>query len=116
MNNSFRGPLPIPLPNSADRTTQRGARRGQEVFAVGNPVTIFAPAHLADLGREVGCTDLVMYADLGATHEIALRLLTYRVVVETGAAHGIVETEPNRRNRISRGGFSAGFFVSCLAG
>jgi hypothetical protein len=30
------------------------------------------------------------------------------------AAIGTSETEANLRNKISRGGFSAGFFVQCL--
>lgn len=46
--------------------------------------------------------------------EIARRHLTYKDLVEKLAAIGINETEPNLRNKISRGGFSAGFFVQCL--
>jgi hypothetical protein len=46
--------------------------------------------------------------------EIARRHLTYKDVVEKLAALGTTETEPNLRNKISRGGFSAGFFVQCL--
>lgn len=46
--------------------------------------------------------------------EIARRHLTYRDVVDKLAVHGVTETEANLRNKISRGGFSAGFFVSCL--
>jgi hypothetical protein len=46
--------------------------------------------------------------------EIVRRHLTYRDVVERLAVHGVTETEANLRNKISRGGFSAGFFVSCL--
>ena len=46
--------------------------------------------------------------------EIARRHLTYRDVVERMAAIGETETEANLRNKISRGGFSAGFFVACL--
>jgi hypothetical protein len=46
--------------------------------------------------------------------EIARRHLTYKDVVEKMAALGDTETEANLRNKISRGGFSAGFFVSCL--
>jgi len=46
--------------------------------------------------------------------EIARRHLTYRDVVEKMGAVGVAETEANLRNKISRGGFSAGFFVSCL--
>jgi hypothetical protein len=46
--------------------------------------------------------------------EIARRHLTYREVAEKLGEHGISETEANLRNKISRGGFSAVFFVQCL--
>jgi hypothetical protein len=46
--------------------------------------------------------------------EIARRHLSYAALVEKLAALGVTETEANLRNKISRGGFSAGFFVSCL--
>ena len=46
--------------------------------------------------------------------EIARRSITYKQIVEALAAQGTVETEANLRNKISRGGFSAGFFVQCL--
>ena len=46
--------------------------------------------------------------------EIARRHLTYKDVVSKLAEHGITETEANLRNKISRGGFSAVFFVQTL--
>ena len=46
--------------------------------------------------------------------EITRRHRTYKDVVEKLATVGISETEANLRNKISRGGFSAGFFISCL--
>ncbi len=46
--------------------------------------------------------------------EIARRHLTYAGVVEKLAAIGINETEANLRNKISRGGFSAAFFIQTL--
>ena len=46
--------------------------------------------------------------------EITRRHLTYKDLVDKLAAVGVAETEANLRNKISRGGFSAGFFVSCL--
>ena len=46
--------------------------------------------------------------------EIARRHLSYKDLVDRLAAQGTVESEPNLRNKISRGGFSAGFFVQCL--
>lgn len=46
--------------------------------------------------------------------EIARRHLTYKDLVQKLAEHGISESEANLRNKISRGGFSAAFFVQCL--
>lgn len=46
--------------------------------------------------------------------EIARRHLTYKDVVMRLAEHGVTETEANLRNKISRGGFSAAFFVQTL--
>ena len=46
--------------------------------------------------------------------EIARRHLTYADLVEKLAAIGVKETDVNIRNKISRGGFSATFFVQCL--
>jgi hypothetical protein len=47
--------------------------------------------------------------------EIARRHLTYKDLVEKLHAIGVQETEANLRNKISRGGFSAGFLVQCLS-
>ena len=47
--------------------------------------------------------------------EIARRHLTYKDLVEKLHAIGVQETEANLRNKISRGGFSAGFMVQCLS-
>jgi hypothetical protein len=46
--------------------------------------------------------------------ELARRHLSYKDLVERLAAVGETETEANLRNKISRGGFSAGFFIACL--
>ena len=46
--------------------------------------------------------------------EIVRRHLTYREVVERLATHSVTETEANLRNKISRGGFSAAFFLQTL--
>jgi hypothetical protein len=46
--------------------------------------------------------------------EIARRHLTYRDLVARLDSMWTRETEANLRNKISRGGFSAGFFVQCL--
>lgn len=46
--------------------------------------------------------------------ELKRRNLTYSDLVEKLAALGIQETEANLRNKVSRGGFSAAFFVQAL--
>jgi hypothetical protein len=46
--------------------------------------------------------------------ELARRHLTYKDLVERLAGVGVTESEANLRNKISRGGFSAAFFVSAL--
>lgn len=46
--------------------------------------------------------------------EILKRNLTYRQVSEKLAAMGVQESEPNIRNKLARGTFSAVFLVQCL--
>ena len=46
--------------------------------------------------------------------EMAKRSLTYKQVSEKLAEVGIVESEPNIRNKLSRGTFSAVFLIQCL--
>ncbi len=46
--------------------------------------------------------------------EIARRHLTYADIVAKLAEMGVKETDVNIRNKISRGGFSAAFFVQVL--
>jgi hypothetical protein len=46
--------------------------------------------------------------------ELKRRGMTYADLVERLAQHGVVETEANLRNKISRGSFTAAFFVQCL--
>lgn len=46
--------------------------------------------------------------------ELKRRGLTYADLVEKLAAQGVVETEANLRNKISRGAFTAAFFMQCL--
>jgi hypothetical protein len=46
--------------------------------------------------------------------EIARRHLTYKDLVEKLHAVGVEETEANLRNKVSRGGFSAAFFIQTL--
>ena len=46
--------------------------------------------------------------------ELKKRGITYAQLVERLAAIGIEETEPNIRNKLARGKFSAVFLVQCL--
>ncbi len=46
--------------------------------------------------------------------EMVKRGVSYAGLVEKLAAIGIRETEANLRNKISRGGFTASFFMQCL--
>lgn len=46
--------------------------------------------------------------------EMAKRSLTYKQVSEKLAQLGVVESEPNIRNKLSRGTFSAVFLIQCL--
>jgi Domain of unknown function (DUF6471) len=46
--------------------------------------------------------------------EILKRNLTYRQVSEKLAEIGVAESEPNIRNKLARGTFSAVFLVQCL--
>jgi hypothetical protein len=47
--------------------------------------------------------------------ELKRRGLSYRELAEKLAAIGVSETERNLNNKISRGGFSAAFFIQCLS-
>ena len=46
--------------------------------------------------------------------ELKRRGLTYAQLVEKLDALGVKETERNLTNKISRGGFTAAFFLQCL--
>lgn len=46
--------------------------------------------------------------------EIKRRGVTYAQLVEKLAAVGVAETEPNIRNKLARGKFTAAFMVQCL--
>ena len=46
--------------------------------------------------------------------EIKRRNLTYDMLSERLAEYGVRETPQNLRTKISRGGFSAVFFIQCL--
>jgi hypothetical protein len=46
--------------------------------------------------------------------ELKRRGMTYGDLVERLAAHGVAESEANLRNKISRGSFTAAFFLQCL--
>lgn len=47
--------------------------------------------------------------------ELKKRGIGYRELAEKLTAMGIPETERNIANKISRGGFTAAFFVQCLS-
>lgn len=46
--------------------------------------------------------------------ELKRRGISYRDLAEKLAALGVAETERNLANKISRGGFTAAFFLQCL--
>ncbi len=46
--------------------------------------------------------------------ELKRRGMTYGALVEALAGQGVAETEANLRNKISRGSFTAEFFLKCL--
>ena len=46
--------------------------------------------------------------------ELKRRNVTYAALVEKLAIIGVQETEPNIRNKIARGGFTAVFLLQCL--
>lgn len=46
--------------------------------------------------------------------ELKRRGITYRRLAELLAEKGVRETERNLNNKISRGGFTAGFLILCL--
>lgn len=46
--------------------------------------------------------------------ELKLRNVTYAQLVEKLAAIGVVDSEPNIRNKLARGKFTAVFLVQCL--
>lgn len=46
--------------------------------------------------------------------ELKRRNVGYRELAEKLTAMGIPETEPNIKNKVSRGGFTAVFLVQCL--
>jgi Domain of unknown function (DUF6471) len=46
--------------------------------------------------------------------ELKRRGVTYGLLVEKLAAIGVVETERNLNNKISRGGFTAAFMIQCM--
>lgn len=47
--------------------------------------------------------------------EMARRGVTYAQLVERLAAIGVDDNERNLRNKVSRGKFTAGFFLQCLS-
>lgn len=58
--------------------------------------------------------DWALYVKGLLRSEMARRQLSYQDLAEKLAAIGLDETEHNLRNKVSRGSFSAVFFVQCL--
>lgn len=46
--------------------------------------------------------------------ELKRRSVSYNELVEKLAAIGVIETEPNIRNKLARGKFTAVFLIQCL--
>ena len=46
--------------------------------------------------------------------ELKRRRITYAVLAQRLGSIGVLENEVNLNNKISRGGFSAAFFLQCL--
>ena len=59
--------------------------------------------------------DWVAYTKVLLRGEMVRRGINYKGLVEKLAAIGVQETEANLRNKISRGGFTAAFFIQCLS-
>lgn len=47
--------------------------------------------------------------------EMAKNQVTYKILSERLATIGVTDTEVNLRNKMSRGGFTAIFFIQCLS-
>jgi len=58
--------------------------------------------------------DWVAYTKGLLRSEMVKRGVNYKGLVERLATLGIRETEPNLRNKISRGGFTGAFLIQCL--
>lgn len=58
--------------------------------------------------------DWTAYAKGLLRAEMTKRQISYKGLVEKLAAIGVADSEANLRNKISRGGFTASFFVQCL--
>ena len=58
--------------------------------------------------------DWTKYAKGLLRAEMAKRQISYKGLVEHLSAIGVSESEANLRNKISRGGFTASFFLQCL--
>ena len=58
--------------------------------------------------------DWVAYTKALLRAEMVKRGINYKGLVDKLAAIGVKETEPNLRNKISRGGFTAAFLIQCL--
>ncbi len=59
--------------------------------------------------------DWARYASGMIKASLKRRDMTYADLVDALARQGVKETEPNLRNKLSRGSFTAAFLLQCLA-
>lgn len=66
------------------------------------------------IGGAILDRDWTAYAKGLLRAEMTKRQITYKGLVDRLSAIGVSDSEANLRNKISRGGFTASFFVQCL--
>jgi hypothetical protein len=118
--------LPVALPLAAHWVGQGRGGDHQELRPVRHPPVVLAPRYFVCIAVEVLAADVVVRADLGAAQagarvkgllkaELKHRGVTYAQPVDKLTEIGVKETEPNIRNKLARGKFTAVFLVQCLA-
>lgn len=88
-------PLPVAAEVHARTVCQRQPNHPPHLRAVVHPPGVLAPCAFLGIPGEIGAGDVVM-------------------VAERLTAMAVPETETNIKNKISRGGFTAVFFLQCL--
>ncbi len=71
---------------------QRGARRDQELFAVGNPAVVFPPRHFLRVSVKVGPGDMVVRPDLCATKAGEEAFRHVRIGVGVGVLDEVIDS------------------------